>query len=306
MGSRRSPWAWLVVAGPLLLGSTPVRAQLPDISSVEPDLVVPELVAGEPAAGLRVKQTHPDYTDTDVHHVLYLPEDWKPDRSFPVLVELAGNGPYRNRFGDVSTGRVEGSKMGYGISGGRGFLWLCLPYLDGAATSNVTSWWGTKPDYNPTPTVTYCLKTVRWVCERYGGDPERVVLCGFSRGAIACNFIGLHNDEIATLWRAFVPYSHYDGVKTGWPYPGKDRASALVRLKRLRGRPQFICGEGTNTSGTEAYLRETGVEGAFTFRGTGFRNHDDAWLLRPSPVRQELRRWLSEVLAEADSNGERP
>ena len=37
-------------------------------------------------------------------------------------------------------------------------------------------------------------KTVPWVCENFGGDTEKVFLCGFSRG-IACNFIGLHDDE---------------------------------------------------------------------------------------------------------------
>ncbi len=302
-GSRqvqRSCFASLAGAG-LLFGVLvlPVGGQLPDISTVEPDLVVPELADGDPGPGRRVKQTHPAYAGTAVHHVLYLPEDWKPGASYPVLVEFAGNGPYRNNFGDVSTGRVEGSKLGYGISGGTGFLWLCLPYLDGAAASNVTSWWGTEPDYDPKPTVAYCKATVRWVCDRYGGDPGRVVLCGFSRGAIACNFIGLYDDEIAALWRAFIPYSHYDGVRTGWPYPGADRASARRRLARLKGRPQFICGEGDNSGQTARYLRELEVGDGITIRSTGFRNHNDAWVLRPSPARRALRKWLAEVLAEA-------
>ena len=94
--------------------------------------------------------------------------------------------------------------MGYGISGGKGFIWLCLPYLDGAGKRNVTKWWGTPPKRSALPTVAYAKKTVPWICETFGGDPKRVVLCGFSRGAIACNFIGLHDDEIARLWRAFL------------------------------------------------------------------------------------------------------
>ena len=274
----------------------------PDIRTVKPDLALPPLTDQKPAAGLRVKQSHPDWKDTRVYHVIYLPTDWQPGKDFPVLVEFAGNGPYRSRFGDVSTGHPEGSKMGYGISGGAGFIWICLPYLDNGGKKNVTQWWGNPPRRDARPTVAYCKKTVPWICKKYGGDPKRVILCGFSRGAIACNFIGLHDDEIAKLWRAFIPYSHYDGVNERWGYPGADRRSALARLRRLGKRPQFICHENApgklNLKATRDFLKTADAEGNFTFRETCFRNHNDAWLLRPSPARRALRRWLERVLRD--------
>jgi hypothetical protein len=121
-----------------------------------------------------------------------------------------------------------------------------------------------------------------------------VILVGFSRGAIGCGYLGLHDDAIADVWLAFIAYSHYDGVRR-WGYPGDDRTAALERLRRLRGRASFICQEGGTTE-TEAYLRETGVDAPFTFAATGFRNHSDAWILRPSPARDALRAWLAEVL----------
>jgi hypothetical protein len=104
----------------------------------------------------------------------------------------------------------------------------------------------------------------------------------------------------ASLWLAFIPYSQYDGVRP-WPYPGSDRPSALARLARLAGRPQFICGEASNAGDTERYLRETGSwdRGAFTIAGTGFRNHNDAWALRDIPERRAVRRWLEGVLASS-------
>ena len=111
----------------------------PDISSIKPDLVLPDLTKGSPEEGKRVKQTHPDWKETEVYHVIYLPKDWRPNKRYPVIVEYAGNGPYRNRHSDISTGHPEGSKMGYGISGGEGFIWVCLPYLNNASTANVTS-----------------------------------------------------------------------------------------------------------------------------------------------------------------------
>jgi len=274
-----------------------------DVLSVVADLVVPEMEEAKPAAGKRVRQTLPSYQDTEVYHSLYLPKKWQSKKSsdstskLPVIVEFAGNGPYKSDFGDISTGKVEHSKLGYGISAGEGFIWICMPLLNAAGTQNVTNWWGDAPDYNPRPTVEYCQKTVRCVCEQYGGDLDRILLTGFSRGANACNYIGLHDEKIASLWRAMVVYSHYDGV-VNWGYPFSDRASAVKRLQRLGDCPQFICQENTSDrktglEQTRAFLDESGVDGNFTFYLTGFRNHNDTWVLRPSEARKAMRAWLS-------------
>ena len=264
------------------------------IDDVPPDLVVPPLESGDPAAGKRVRQTLPGWEETEVYHVLYLPKNYDPAKSYPVIVEYAGNGNFKNSLGDISTGLPEGSKLGFGITGGVDAIWVCLPYLDGDGREIAIRWWGDPPGCDVQPTLDYCKKAVPWICETYGGDPGRVVLAGFSRGAIACNFIGLHDDEIAKLWCGFVAYSHYDGVKR-WPYPKSDEASAMMRLKRLAGRPQFICGE--NAGGLEAtrkWLDSSGVPGKYTVRVTGFRNHNDAWVLRPSEARTELRKWFAQ------------
>jgi hypothetical protein len=280
-----------------------LRAEAADLASVPADLSVPALSAGGPAAGRRIRQTHPAYAGTEVYHVLYLPVGWEPGKRYPVIVEYAGNGPYNGRFGDVSSGLVEGSRLGYGLSGGEGMIWLCLPYLNQDADANVRQWWGDNPDYDPEPTVDYCKKTLPWICEMFGGDPRRVVLAGFSRGAIACNFIGLHDDEIAKFWCGFIASSHYDGVRESWGYPGADRRAAMVRLLRLGARPQFILHEvtddqATSLSTTRKYLESTGIDlGRVTFLSTGFRNHSDAWVLRPSPARRVLRNYLAEVVS---------
>lgn len=260
-------------------------AELPDISSVTPDLSVPELGEGLPAAGKRVRHGL---------SILYLPTDWKADAKWPVLVELPGNGGYSNKYGDVSTGLPEGSKLGYGLSAGRGFIWVCVPCLNDRGGGIALSWWGDKPTYDPQATLKYLREIVRTVCRDFGGDATKVVLCGFSRGAIACNYLGLHDDATAGLWCAFFAYSHYDGVRT-WPYPGSDRASALARLQRLGGRAQFICGESLNAQDTEAYLSPLLPGADLTFVSTGFRNHNDAWTLRPSPARAQARAWLQRV-----------
>jgi hypothetical protein len=294
-------WALLAATAPLLPSCVSTPENTPDIRSVTPDLSIPRLENREPAAGRRVRQSHPDYAASSVYHTLFLPANWQPGRRYPVIVEYTGNGGFRNQYGDVCSGRVEDSKLGYGITGGTDYIWLCLPYLNGSGTSNVLKWWGDKPAHRPNQTIAYAKKTVPWVCRQYGGHPGKVVLAGFSRGSIACNYIGLHDDEIARLWCAFIPYSVYDGVRSQWPYPGADRTSALARLHRLHGRPQFICDEVSDPNSplrldtTRDYLKTAGIPGHYTFSSTGFRNHNDAWVLRPSPARTKLRRWLHRV-----------
>lgn len=287
-----------LVAGSVAV-ALPAAGQAPDIASVPADLSVPVAEQAAPAAGKRVFYRLPGDPESVPALVLYLPTDWVPGKRFPVLCEYAGNGHYRNAYGDISTGRPEDSQLGYGLSGGRGFIWVCLPFLNDAGDALALTWWGDPPTHRPDATVAYAKRAVPAICAAFSGDPERVILCGFSRGAIACNAIGLHDDAIAKLWRGFVCYSHYDGVRS-WPFAGSDRASALTRLRRLGSRPQFLCQEGAPSAGvgldaTRAYLKDSGIAGDFTFAGTGFRNHNDAWLLRPSPTRDAAREWLSRV-----------
>jgi hypothetical protein len=89
-----------------------------NLNDLKSDLTVPEVTDEPPAAGKRVRQVNPGYETWNLSHVLYLPPDWKPGNKYPVLVEYPGNGNYTNKYGDVSTGRVEDCKLGYGISGG--------------------------------------------------------------------------------------------------------------------------------------------------------------------------------------------
>jgi hypothetical protein len=271
--------------------AVPALAEFPDIRTVEPDLETPQMIEATPAPGLRVRQVLQEYKSTEVHHALYLPTNWNPGRKYPVIVEYAGNGNYHNGYGDVSEGVVHGSNLGYGISGGRNFIWLCLPFVDSRVKRNQILWWG-----DTDATVDYCKKAVAQVCSEFGGDSRCIFLAGFSRGAIACNYIGLRDAEIAKLWLAFIPYSHYDGVRT-WPYADCDRASALGRLERLNGRAQFIVHENS-VEDTRTYLESTGVRAPFTFVTLPFRNHNDAWVLRDVPSRRQLRAWVKQILKE--------
>jgi hypothetical protein len=218
----------------------------------------PMLVGETPAAGRRVAVTPPEYAGTQVHHSLWLPADWSPDwrrqnRNWPVIVEYTGNlSPAHG-----STGRVQDAGLGYGLSAGR-CIWVVLPNVAVDGGHNEVTWWG-----DVEATVAYAKQNVPRICAEFGGDPGRVLVCGFSRGAIGVNFIGLHDDEIAKLWCGFVSHDHYDGEKewagTSWGAPLEDyRRGAAERLARLAGRPALIC-EGGSTARTKAWLDSSGV-----------------------------------------------
>ncbi|WP_145390181.1 hypothetical protein [Stieleria neptunia] len=278
----------LVFGGVLGIGQRTCCAQSFDRT---PDLQTPAVSDGNPAAGKRVKQVHPDYAGSNVYHLLYLPTDWQPGQSYPVIVEYAGN-KYR-----TSPGTVEGSNLGYGISGGKGVIWVCMPYVNKTEMRNQETWWG-----DVDATVRYCEDTVASICDDFGGDANNVFIAGFSRGAIACNFIGLHDDQIASLWRGFICHSHYDGVKS-WPYPDSDRASAAERLRRLGDRPQFISHE-QSVDATRRYLADVMPDGNFSFQPLEGWDHTDTWVLYDVPERKALREWFHAQLQSGQSMGQ--
>ncbi len=202
-----------------------------DVSTVVPDLVIPPLFDGPPTTGRRVVHRIPDEASEQVYHTVYLPTDWREDRRYPVIVDLAGNGPYQNALGDTCSGRVEDSQLGFGLTGGDGWIVVSLPYLNEAGDQTVTQWWGDAPNYEVEATLEYWKRALDDVCDNHGGDRDCIVLAGFSRGAIACNYLGLNDDSIAPLWSGFVCFSHYDGVLENWPYPERDRDEAIARLR---------------------------------------------------------------------------
>lgn len=278
----------ILALGGLGLGSGSLCAQK-NLNDEPADLRVPVTESTAPSAGKRVRATTDGWEGSAVHHTLYLPEDWRAGRRFPVFVEFAGNGGYANKLGDTSDGTVEGAMLGYGLSAGRGCLWIVLPFVEvvKGEKRNAVKWWGDVAE-----TKRYCAATVRDICARYGGDPQRVILMGFSRGAIACNYIGLHDDEIARLWCGFLAHSHYEGE---FKHPAPDEAAWPDRLRRLADRPLFISQE-LSTRKTAAAIAATGIRGEFTFVDLPYPNHSARWVLCDLPIRRAAREWLQRLL----------
>lgn len=254
------------------------------------DLVTPPMTDAPPAPGQRVRQVAPEYVGTGVYHALYLPTDWVQGKTYPVLVEYTGNRAPRYN----STGEVKDANLGYGLTGGKGFIWVTMPYIKKGGKANAVTWWGDRQ-----ATIDYCKTNLPRILKDFGGDPDNVLICGFSRGAIACSYIGLADDEIAGLWKGMIAHDHFDGQQQ-WGYPFDDRDSALARLSRLRGRPALISGMGND------YLKEHRDLADFTFlpvpvdeiydipEGKVIDSHTDLWMHRDSVYRDRARAWLGE------------
>ncbi len=271
-------------------------------------LKVPPLSDGEPGAGKRVIVRTSQYADTDVFHTLYLPPNWRPDsQPLPVIFEYTGN-----LFpASGSSGEPEDAGLGYGLSAGK-FIWVSLPYISNDGKDNQRTWWG-----DVGATIAYAKRNVPSILKSYNGDPNAVFLCGFSRGAIGVNFLGLHDDEVSKLWTAFVTHDHFDGVRewrgTDWGSPlATYQQDAAVRLKQVRDRPYLVSQNGTSAA-SEAFVRSVlGPTSNFTFSDVKtaealgpFPNafakaaHNDTWLLKPSRYRTKTWQWMNQVLAAA-------
>lgn len=285
----------------------------PDIRTVAADLFTPNASApGTPAsAGVRIRETAPGGFPPTLYHGLYLPSDWspRPPTPFPVIVEWGGNGPWESPAGDFSCGGPLCNNLGYGASGGAGFIWLQLPFANEAGNATQGWWWGCPTPmppngqcpghFNTNTTLAYAHAAVAHVVAAYSGDPSRVVLAGFSRGALAVSYLGLADDAISGLWAGIIAYAHFDGRPTDQyvPYPAHAPSDALARLARLAPRPMYVVEEDTGAQATRAWLNTTTLPlDNVTFATTGFCNHNDAWTLRPSPARVALRAWLARLV----------
>jgi hypothetical protein len=249
--------------------------------------------------------TPPEYEGTEVFYTLYLPENHVSGGSYPVIVEYTGN---QWRPGG-STGRAADANLGYAPAKALGAIWVVFPYVSGS--NSVTTWWGSEDE-----TVEYCLKNIRRVCRSYGGNPAEIFICGFSRGAIAVNYLGLYNDSISDVWLGFFSHDHYDGQRewknTRWGFPLEAyRHQAGLRIRRLAGRAALISQKDDITA-LKDYIHEPGYDalGKFSFVEPPMNRiipgiptadvlspHTDKWILYPSEYAETVFRWFADVRA---------
>jgi hypothetical protein len=248
-----------------------------------------------PLGDRRFKETLEQFPQC--YSIVTLPANYEKGRRYPVLFDYPGN--YWPPT--ASTGLVEDVSFGYGLIGEKEVLWVVLPFV--GSGGNQKMWWG-----DPDGTALYAEMMTARVCESYGGDLERLFLCGFSRGAIAVNYIGLRNDSIARLWKGLISFDHYDGdiEWKDWSGPLKKyRREAAERLKRGRNKHILIMQE-PNADNIREYFKEIGYDGnaeiwdipmnsLFTIPNDYFPDpHTDKWLLFDNDYTLKARTWFYE------------
>ncbi len=241
---------------------------------------VPPVENAKPAAGRRVRHRLAGDESADLYSILHLSDDWKPGAKFPVIVEFPGNIFYTG--GCYSTGLPDQCVIGHGIAKGRGAICVGLPFVDAKERRVAENGWG-----DADATADYAVRMVEEICAKFGGDRANVVLTGFSRGAIACGYIGLRNDRVAALWKGFHACQHYDG--DGWN--GATMEGAIERAARFRGRAVF------QTDNSEAAFRPVmdAMRTKVTWARSGLGAHATAMFLDDRPSTQSLRQWFHDL-----------
>lgn len=248
-------------------------------------LTLPEMVDAAPLAGRRVRDQLPHFEGTALYHSLYLPTDWQPGGRYPIIVEYAGNRWFSAPCHSI--GYPEGSRMGYGMSEGRGFIWVNAPFVNADRQTQALNGWG-----DAEATVDYAVELVTYLCENFGGDHSSVILTGFSRGAVATGYIGRYNDRISDVWLAFHPCQHYDGDGIhGATYEG----ALNERGPRINGRVTFHTDNG-NHEKLRAMFTQLGAPVIFASSELGA--HTDTMFLENRPSTLALRKWLKETVAK--------
>lgn len=269
-------------------------------------LKVPQISNQKPKAGVRVKVVPKAYKNTGLYYSLYLPENYIPNKKYPVIVEYTGN----KHAPTGSTGKVKDANLGYAIAKKIEAIWVVFPYVKKG--ESILNWWG-----NEEETIEFAMNNIKDICLNYGGNPAEVFICGFSRGAIGVNYLGLRNKEIADTWLGFFSHDQYDGVKqwAKWGTPlSKYREEAKERFMRIKGRNCYISQKGTKsdyTFATKEYIIENKLESYANIQfeilpissvipniPTNFvpHNHTDKWLLFDSKYANKVYTWFLKTI----------
>jgi len=266
---------------PAILEGRDVKAcgEAPEWKRPPTRLDVPNVEEAPPSPGHRCASASPETKRSS--SILHLPQDWTAGGTYPVIVEYPGN--IYLVPGCYSTGLPDQCVIGYGMTKGKGAICLGLPFVDRAAGVIAENGWGAPDD-----TAAYALRMVEEVCAKFGGDRRNIVLTGFSRGALACGYIGLRNDQIAALWKGFHACQHYDG--DGWN--GATLEGALERASRFRGKSIFQ----TDNSPEKLQPVMEAMRAPATFVQSGLGAHATAMFLDDRPSTQALRVWLDRLV----------
>lgn len=246
-------------------------------------LTVPEIEEGVPEAGKRVKIYLPEYPEA--YYVLFLPYNFTDTTKLPIIFESPGN-----VYQEVSNGLPDSACLGYGISFGMDYIWVCVPFIDNTGYI-LRSYWGK----DPSSIVDFWLAVLNDLNARFCIDNDKIVLSGFSRGAVSTSYIGNYNDEIASKWAAYFAHSHFDGCCQTLLGNTNERIARIQKKKVL-----ISVGEQDIAKKCSRGAYENLLKGGYsvTYIEVPDLDHSPFWILEDSESAEEARNWLRNLFTE--------
>jgi len=244
-------------------------------------LVPPLTTEGAPQAGKRVRVYLKAYPKA--YYVLFLPYNFtnKGRKKWPVIIESPGN-EYEGL-----QGLPDDIFLGFGLTRGLNYIWVSVPFIDEEGQV-LSMYWGK----NPLSTVQLWQEVLEDLSRRFTIDHKKMVLAGFSRGAVSTSYIGNYTDAIRTKWVAYFACAHFDGCCQTL------LGSAEERIARIQGRKVCIC-VGTNdsakTCSIHAYERLMRQGCPATYIEIPGVDHRPDWILGESESAEKAREWLEAV-----------
>ncbi len=181
--------------------------------------------------------------------------------------------------------------MGYGISSGTNAIWVSLPFVDRTAGTVAENGFGSN---NGDDTIEYVQDVIDDICNKWGGDSNNLFLSGFSRGAIACGYIGLANDEISKLLKGFIFCQHYDGSR----WNQSNMAGAIERAPRFLGEAIFQVDNAKKKANYEQLMEHTDPSVEWTWVSSGLGYHSTAMFLDNRTMMVQQRQWFRDLSTE--------
>ena len=254
------------------LGDSSSRAWTPPLS-----LSKPTMETGTPVKGHLMKRNIAGWNN-NIYYTIYLPANYSTGKTWPVIMDLPMNN-YNPGNGEIFYGTPEEEYLGYGLSMGGNFIVVVPAFVNIDKTNIASSWWGSgniSDSYQNT--LDFWQAVLTDIETNFHADLSRVILAGFSRGAIASGYLGCSSDTWAGKFCAYIAHSHYDG---GTFTPN----GAIQRLMRMSPMKTCITYGDANDSGRANSLTGLGIVQALGINEVHYQinnptyPHDIEWCL---------------------------
>lgn len=240
---------------------------------VKPILNLPPIIeSGFPEPGKRTIVYLEKYPEAP--YVLFLPYNFCEERKWPVIVELL-----------CSSNNPKCAVLGYGLTRGMNCIWITVPYINNEG--KVSGW------YFPESTVNYWLAVLDDLNAKFSIDNKKIVIAGFSLGAMATSGIGNWNDTISSKWAGYFAHAHFD--KCCYRQAGDYKE----RLGRFKNKKVLITVGGRDPAkrcSLKCYKRLLEKKVTVDFMEIPDVTHSPKWILEDSEYAEYARRWLNSII----------